>query len=219
MSTSSIADWQHIEHAASRTDRLPLPVQGAEGDPGRAGVLDAVVRARSGDHGAFEALARRSAPRMEAVARLILRDPDLAADAAQDALIRAWRDLPGLRDPAAFDTWLHRLVIRASLDVARRRRRAIAVEGHIVETMAAGDHAPAAAERDEMERAFERLDHEQRAILALRFYADLDVPDVAIALGIPLGTAKSRLHRALAALRAALAADARSSRRSWEVGR
>ena len=70
--------------------------------------------------------------------------------------------------------------------------------------------AGAVADRDEIERAFRRLSDEQRTILALVYYADLALADVAIALDIPLGTVKSRLNRATAALRAALAAEARA---------
>jgi RNA polymerase sigma-70 factor (ECF subfamily) len=172
-------------------------------------ILDSVVRARSGDHGAFETLARRSATRLEAVARLVLRDGDLAADAVQEALIRAWRDLPGLRDPAAFDGWLHRLLINACTDVARRRQRIAHLNTRVPETPQRADLAVRLAMRDEIERAFGRLEREQRAILALRYYADLDLPGLAGALGIPLGTAKSRLHRALGAFRAALDAESR----------
>ena len=84
---------------------------------------DLVDRAGRGDHDAFARLVDASIARLEAVARLILRDPELARDAVQDAYIRAWRDLPGLRDPERFDAWLHRLTVNASLDVVRRRRR------------------------------------------------------------------------------------------------
>ena len=84
-----------------------------------------VERARGGDHDAFTVLARDSATRLERAARLILRDPELARDAVQEALIRAWRDLRGLRDPERFDAWLHRLTVNACLDIARRRRRRV----------------------------------------------------------------------------------------------
>ena len=84
---------------------------------------DLVERAGRGDHDAFALLVGASIAHLEAVARLILRDQELARDAVQDAYIRAWRDLPGLRDPDRFDAWLHRLTVNACLDVARRRRR------------------------------------------------------------------------------------------------
>jgi RNA polymerase sigma-70 factor, ECF subfamily len=172
-------------------------------------VIDAVILARSGDHDAFELLARRAAPRLEALARLILRDGERAKDAVQETLIRAWRDLPGLRDPAAFDTWLNRLLVRACMDDGRRQQRILRLTARVLEHPVIGDSLTRLAARDEMEHAFSRLEAEQRAILALRYYADLSLPDTARALALPLGTTKSRLHRALRALQAALDAESR----------
>src|SRR5215216_3961226 len=82
-----------------------------------------VERAGRGDHDAFALLLHASIARLEAVARLVLRDQDLARDAVQDAFIRAWRDLPGLRDPDRFDAWLRRLIVNSCFDLMRRRRR------------------------------------------------------------------------------------------------
>ena len=82
-----------------------------------------VDRASRGDPDAFALLVGESIAQMEAVARLVLRDPELARDAVQDAYIRAWRNLPGLRDPDRFGAWLHRLTVNACLDIARRRQR------------------------------------------------------------------------------------------------
>ena len=82
-----------------------------------------VERARRGDHDAFAALAGAAIFRLDAAARLILRDPDQAKDAVQETLVRAWRDLPTLRSPDRFDAWLHRLLYRACIDEARRLRR------------------------------------------------------------------------------------------------
>ena len=171
-----------------------------------------MARAQHGDREAFSALARGASGRLYATARLILRRPELAEDALQETLIAAWRDIRGLRDPDRLDAWLHRLLVRAchrqlSHD---RRRRVFELELDLEAAMAASpDGSHALADRDEMERAFRRLTSEQRTILALVFFADLSLADAAAALGIPTGTVKSRLHRSMAALRAALAADQR----------
>lgn len=173
--------------------------------------LDLVERARRGDHDAFAALAGATIRRLDAAARLILRDPDQAKDAVQETLVRAWRDLPTLRDAGLFDAWLHRLLVRSCIDEARRlRRHRVDVELLQHDGPAATDGGSRAHDRDELARGFARIDPEARAILVLRHYLDLPMAEVALALDIPLGTAKSRLHRALGAMRAALAADARA---------
>jgi RNA polymerase sigma-70 factor (ECF subfamily) len=171
---------------------------------------DLVDRARRGDHDAFAALAGATIGRLDAAARLILHDPDQAKDAVQETLVRAWRDLPTLRSADRFDAWLHRLLYRACIDEARRlRRHRFDVDLTPIDIAAAGDHASSTADRDELDRGFDRLEPEARALIVLHHYLDMPLPEVAFALGIPLGTAKSRLHRALRLMRAALDADAR----------
>jgi RNA polymerase sigma factor (sigma-70 family) len=110
-------------------------------------------------------------------------------------------------------TRLHRLLVRACHRQLRAERGRWATELELDPATAAGalsDRTDAIANRDEIERVFRRLTGEQRTILTLVYFADLTLPDVADVLGIPLGTAKSRLHRSMAAVRAALAADRRS---------
>jgi RNA polymerase sigma-70 factor (ECF subfamily) len=161
-----------------------------------------VERARQGDHDAFAVLVDAAIGRLDAAARLILRDRELARDAVQETLIRAWRDLPGLRDPGRFDAWLHRLTVNACLDlVRRRRRRAIEVEISPIDTPAPHDLAGDLADRDLLENALARLAPDHRAVVALHYLLDMPLADVAVALRIPLGTAKSRLHYSLAAMR------------------
>ena len=173
---------------------------------------DLVERAGRGDHDAFAALVGASIARLEAVARLVLRDQDLARDAVQEAYLRAWRDLPGLRDPDRFDAWLHRLTINACLDaLRRRRRRPVEVELSPITDPPTGDTTALVADRDELERGFRRLNTDQRAILVLHYYVGMSISAVAETLDIPMGTAQSRLHRALSELRAAMAADERAS--------
>jgi RNA polymerase sigma-70 factor (ECF subfamily) len=169
-----------------------------------------VDRARGGDHDAFAALAGAALPRLDAIARLVLRDPERAADAVQDALVRAWRDLRTLREPDRFDAWLRRLLMNACMDEARRRRRRpVEVELTPITYPTIVDSTISVAERDALERGFRRLDPEQRALIVLHHYLDLPLPAVAETLRMPLGTAKSRLHRALAEMRAAMEADLR----------
>ena len=167
-----------------------------------------VEQAGGGDHDAFALLVRGSIARVEAVARLILRDQELARDAVQDAYLRAWRDLPGLRDPDKFDAWLHRLIVNACRDaMRRRRRRPIEVELSPIADPFVSDGTLHVADRDELERGFRNLGTDHRAVLVLHYYLGMSLPAVAETLGVPLGTAQSRLGRALAALRCALAVD------------
>jgi RNA polymerase sigma-70 factor (ECF subfamily) len=171
---------------------------------------DLVERARRGDHDAFAELAGAAISRLDGAAWLILRDAEQAKDAVQNALVRAWRDLPTLRDSDRFDPWLHRLLVRACIDEARRlRRHRVDVELRNLDSPASAGMESAVADRDQLERGFLRLNPEMRAVLVLHHYLDLPLPDVAATLAIPLGTAKSRLHRALGLMRAALDADAR----------
>jgi RNA polymerase sigma-70 factor (ECF subfamily) len=161
-----------------------------------------VERAARGDHDAFEVLVYDAIARLDAAARLILRDSELARDAVQDALVRAWRDIPGLRDPARFDAWLHRLTVNASLDlIRRRRRRVIEVELTPIHDQDIPDLTAVVDDRDLLDRALQRLDPEARAVVVLRYYLGMTVPDIAATLGIPLGTAKARLHRSIALMR------------------
>jgi RNA polymerase sigma-70 factor, ECF subfamily len=174
---------------------------------------DLVERARQGDHDAFAELAAAAISRLDGAAWLILRDPDQAKDAVQNALVRAWRVLPTLRDPDRFDAWLHRLLVNACIDEARRlRRHRVDVELSQLEPPAVAGNESLVADRDELERGFLRLEPEMRAVIVLHYYLDLSMPDVAASLGIPLGTAKSRLNRAIGLRRAALDAEARNAR-------
>jgi RNA polymerase sigma-70 factor (ECF subfamily) len=164
-----------------------------------------VERATRGDHDAFAALARAAGNRLLGASCLILDDLELARDATQEGLIRAWRDLPSLRDPNRFDAWIHRLTVNACLDILRRRkRRAVEIDIDGFERSGDGDHAAAIVDRDAVEVALRRLDPSLRVIVVLHYFSGLPLPEVARAVGIPLGTAKSRLHRALAGMRVTL---------------
>lgn len=176
-------------------------------------VIDLVARAQHGDREAFATLVGAAADRLYAAAFLVVRDRSRAEDAVQEALIRCWRELPTLRDPARFEAWARRVVVRAAIDEARRARAAphITLVADVAGTYVEADLLVA---RDTLERAFGRLTPEHRAALVLRHYLSLSVPEIAEALGIPDGTAKSRLHHATQAMRAAIEADERATQRS-----
>ena len=166
---------------------------------------DLVMRAKRGDQDAFATLAGAAVARLDAAARLILRDGDLARDAVQDAMVRAWRDLPGLRDPDRFDAWLRKLTVNACIDVARRRRRrSIEVELTPILMPSIADDAAGIAEREQLDDALRRLDPEWRAIVVQHFFLGMPLAEIAAAMGIPVGTVKSRLHRSLQAMRSTI---------------
>ena len=165
---------------------------------------DLVIAARDGDLEAYSQLVRAAFPRLYGVANLILRDSDRAQDAVQDALVQAWRHVRSLRDPDAWDAWLRRLTVRACYKVANRERRRREVEQHVTldgSTAVTGDHSAELAERDWVVSQLGSIDIDKRAVLVLHYYLDLPMPEVAETLDIPYGTAASRLHRGLEALR------------------
>jgi RNA polymerase sigma-70 factor (ECF subfamily) len=140
--------------------------------------------------------------RLDTAARLILRDPELAQDAVQEATLRAWRNMRGLRDADRWGPWLHRLLVNACLDIARKRRgRAFEVELTPLHDPPVADPTSPIADALYVERMLATIDPAQRAVVALHYYLDLTLPETAARLGIPVGTAKSRLNRALDAMR------------------
>lgn len=180
---------------------------------------DLVEAARRGGREAYADLIRARGDRLFALAQRILRDVDRAEDALQEALVIAWRDLPGLRDPDRFDAWLHRLVVRTCIHEAVRERRLMAnLRVLPIETPTNRDDLLSVGDRDQLERGFRRLDPQQRAILVLRHFAGFEPSEIAEILGIPAGTARSRLHHAHRAMRAALEADARVPELGGQVG-
>jgi RNA polymerase sigma-70 factor (ECF subfamily) len=173
---------------------------------------DLVESAQGGDREAYVDLIRDRSDRLFAIAHRILRDVDRAEDALQDALVIAWRDLRGLRDPDRFDAWLQRLLINVCIGQAtRERRRTANLRVLPVDGPAAPDQLLSVADRDLLERGFRRLPPDQRAILVLHHYLGFEPSEIAETLGIPAGTARSRLHHAHRAMRAALEADARTT--------
>jgi RNA polymerase sigma-70 factor (ECF subfamily) len=182
--------------------------------------VELLRRARAGDAGAFDELVTDRIDRCYRLAWSILSNDADAADATQEALLNAWRQLPRLRDLAAFDGWLNRIVANQSL-MARRHR--VRLREVAVEPLDAGDQAgpqqpqrdPAGrteqdqvVDNDAITRAFERLRPQERLILVLHHVEERPVAEIARSLGIPVGTAKWRLHAARGALERAMEAEA-----------
>jgi RNA polymerase sigma-70 factor (ECF subfamily) len=120
-------------------------------------------------------------------------------------MLGAWRDLPSLRDPERFDAWLHRLVVHACYSESRGERRWMArVRVLSTDLPSVPDLARSVAAREELEGAFRRLSPEQRAVVVLHHHLGYPLTEIAATLGIPEGTARSRLHYAVRLLRAAL---------------
>jgi RNA polymerase sigma-70 factor (ECF subfamily) len=173
---------------------------------------DLVEAAQRGDQDAFMDLVRSRGDQLYAVAHRILRDVDRAEDALQDALVIAWRDLPGLRDPDRFDAWIHRVLTNVCIGQAsRERRRTTNLRVLPIDGPPAADELIGVADRDQLDRGFRRLTPEERAVLVLHHYVGYGPSEIAEMLGIPAGTVRSRLHHAHRAMRAALDAEARVS--------
>jgi RNA polymerase sigma-70 factor (ECF subfamily) len=168
---------------------------------------DLVERARRGDREAFAVLVHQVSDSLYSVAYRILRDTGLAEDALQNALVLAWRRLPKLRDPDRFEAWIHRILVHACYDESQRSRLRAAVTLMPGARMSSPDDSDAVVNRDELERAYVRLSLEQRAVFVLHHYLGLPLVEVAETLGIPAGTARSRLHYAILGLREALRAE------------
>jgi RNA polymerase sigma factor (sigma-70 family) len=172
-----------------------------------------VERAMHGDEAAFDELVVRVGDRLHSIARRILRDPYLAEDATQRALLDAWQNLPRLKDPDRFEAWVYRLLVNACNAEARRERRhrgnlrLLASDEPIVP-----DTAARIAIQHQLDHAFRRLGVEHRTVVVLIHYVGLSSTEAAEAMGTPVGTVRSRLHYALKYMREAVEADARLER-------
>lgn len=166
-----------------------------------------VDQARKGDRDAFASLVHQVSDSLFAVAFRVLRDTGLAEDALQNALVSAWRELPQLRDSQRFDAWIHRILIHACYAESRRGRlRAASIGVLDISRASTPDSSRELADRDEIERAFRHVPLDQRAVFVLHHYVGLPLVEVAETLGIPAGTARSRLHYATRSLRSAMLA-------------
>ena len=180
---------------------------------------DALVeRAAAGDNAAFDVLVAARIDRCYRLAFAILGEASDAADATQEAFVSAWRQLPRLRDTGSFDGWLNRIVANAARMSRRSRSRRVEVragnvlrldqgDDGLIDEQAdprAGQDIDSVASSDALARAFDRLSERNRLILVLHHVEERPLAEIATSLGIPIGTAKSRLHQARAALERAM---------------
>jgi RNA polymerase sigma-70 factor, ECF subfamily len=173
--------------------------------------VDLVIRAQQGDQQAFASLAEAIAIRLRKVAFGVLRDMDLAEEAAQQAILAIWRDLPRLRDPARFEPWCFRLLVRRCHAERRRHAKQATVPlGAMPLQPAIADVSHDVVLRDQLARGFARLSFEHRTVIVLHHQVGLSLDEIGEALELPTGTVKSRLHRAMQQLRASLEADLRN---------
>jgi RNA polymerase sigma-70 factor (ECF subfamily) len=173
-------------------------------DDGEAALVE---RARHGDREAFARLVSVRSDRVLRIARAILESETDAHDAAQNALVSAWVNLPRLRDLDRFDAWINRILRNECTDILRRRRGTRVVDLSAAETevgVAAAGDPDARLEATTLQAAFRRLSVDDRTILLLHHLHELPLAEVARQLAIPLGTAKSRLWGARRALERAL---------------
>lgn len=175
-----------------------------------------VRRASRGDHAAFDALVATRVTASLRLARAIVDSPADAEDVVQEAFVSAWRSLPRLREPERFDAWFGRIIVNTARSHVRRRGTVTPISidrprvGDDGPNEGPGQHDPGlewVVSSDALGRAIDRLSFDQRSILALHHLEERPVADIAAVLGIPVGTAKWRLHAARQALERALEAE------------
>jgi RNA polymerase sigma-70 factor, ECF subfamily len=164
---------------------------------------DLAARAGGGDDEAFAELVRRHERRVYNLALRMLGRPEDARDAAQDAFVSCYRNLASFRGDAAFSTWLHRIAVNACYDALRRRRDLLGLD-EAPEPPPAADHGDAVTTSVDVRRALLTVPEEFRTVLVLHDIQDLGYDEIARILQVPVGTVKSRLHRARVALGRAL---------------
>ena len=175
---------------------------------------DWIRRAQRGDVGAYDALVRAYERLAFRAAYLITRDEHEAADAAQDAFVRAYRALHTFRAGEPFRPWLMRIVTNQALNrIQAHKRRAnmnekyAQTENEKRETRNAQEHLETREQNEKLMRAVQRLKPDEQTLITLRYFLELPETEVAQTLKIPQGTVKSRLHRTLAKLREIIARE------------
>jgi RNA polymerase sigma-70 factor (ECF subfamily) len=152
----------------------------------------------------FVQLTDRELGRAFRTAGYILGNAADAEEVTQDAMLKAWKAWPMLRDPGRFGPWFERILVNACLDRIRRRKGIRLVDLDTAPALHGADPFVAQLARDEVGRALATLPPEQRVVLVLRFWRDLSLQEIAERLRVPLGTVKSRLHYGMQAMRPVL---------------
>jgi RNA polymerase sigma factor (sigma-70 family) len=148
----------------------------------------------------FAQLVDRDLDRAYRLAGIILGSGPDAEDATHDAVVQAWRAFGGLRDTTRFEAWFQRILVNVCRDRLRKRKRTPVTELTLVGAHVVADRFKDVDDRLALDRAFEGLSPEQAITVVLRFHVDLSLEDVALRMGVPVGTVKSRLHTAMARL-------------------
>lgn len=177
-------------------------------EPTDRALVDAVI---AGDDEAYRLLVDREKENVIGLCRRVLRDPQLAEDVAQEAFIQAYRALPTFRGDGAFGAWVGRIASRMAYAKLKRptelRADPTREDGWLIDAGEGIDPERVLLDgerRAEVQRAISTLPEHQRRIVEMRFYRGMSLEEISSATGAPLGTVKSRLHRALAALRGRL---------------
>ena len=167
-------------------------------------LVDAVL---AGDRDAYRLLVERESRAVIGVCQRVLGDPDEAQDAAQDAFVQAFRSLAGYRGDGTFGAWVgriaRRIAVARAVSAGRRVTTDVATAAEVVRGDATDplDHVMDLEQSDRLREAVDQLPADQRQVVSLRFFQDMPLERIAVETNVPLGTVKSRLHRALARLR------------------
>jgi len=168
--------------------------------------LDAIALCQEGDADAFRCLVERYGAVLQGTAFLMTRDAALAEELTQDAFLSAWRGIGGFKEGRPVKPWLVRILVNRVVEHQRRRRLPTMPLDDMRELASASRTADEFEARDSVRQGLGQLDADHRQVLMLRFFADLSVLEIAQSLGIPEGTVKSRLHRAMNTMRTVIGA-------------
>ncbi|MCY4109571.1 MAG: sigma-70 family RNA polymerase sigma factor [Chloroflexi bacterium] len=171
----------------------------------------AILRCQDGEREAFRYLVERYKDVLYGTALLMMRNPTLAEEQVQEAFLAAWRGIKGFRPGRPFKPWVVRILVNKIVSLRRTRTLPtvpLEQQDPPEDVPQPAEAVEAQLDRQAIRQALARLTPDHREVIVLRYFADLTVPELAETIGVPLGTAKSRLHRALGNLRDELTTDA-----------